>query len=602
MSTRATRGEHGAVAIMYALLAVVLMGVAALAVDLGNGISRKSDIQGQADFAALTAAPLLGIQKTGTPSTAVLDAVRDQLNHNRVLNDDGTCRTQSPCVADNAQLTDGNITNGEARFCTGLNAPVAGCRKSGFQVLAPQAHVDFGFANIFGIGGIEVQASATVALKSPASTLPLYAVSGCDFGRQTLTDPANGQGSPMVIPPLQFPLDDNGSDLQGLSPVQVARDASGVRLIVTVTGLDNVTRVGFFRAGLLGPWEQVPIVQDIDNPTVPVVAGNNVTATVTVTIPDAVTAVEDIWWVRVYSGAAAANNHQDQWSPAADALPLRVGASVLECGSGSTDGNFGSLGLERTDVNSVNDELARNIIDLQLPTSLVANPDPGITILNATCAEGLPSPDGTIAVTTDLPNPGQRPNTNCARTDTGLPANAATNGFITGVAGTPGRLREPTTCGPGGSTSSRTVTLQSSTYAINNDVLSCFLTGGHNLQEIASATYCAGGPSCPALDPAIFESPRFFYVPVLKAVPLTGLSTYWIVDFRPAFLTDETVASTSTKADGGGATSENGVHIEQNQIKSVKVIFFNIKALPGESNGPVQDYLGVGAPIIRLVD
>jgi len=596
------RTERGATAIIYAIVAVVLVGVAALAVDLGNGLSRKSDVQGQADFAALTAAPLLGTQKTGTPSTAVLDAVRAQLNENRVLNADGTCVTQAPCVADNTQLTDGNTDNGEARFCTGLNAPAAGCRKAGFQVVAPQARVDFGFAGIFGIDGADVQGSATVALKSPASTLPLYAVSGCDYGRQTLTDPANGQGSPLVIPPLQFPADDNGSDLQGLSPVQVPRDATGVRLTVTVTGLDHVTKVGFFQAGLLGPWEQVVIVQDVDNPTVPVVAANNVTATVTVTIPAAVTAVEDVWWVRVYSGPAASNAHQDEWSPATDALPLRVGASVLECGSGSTDGNFGSLGLERTDVTNVNDELAMNIIDLQPPTSLIANTDPGITILNATCSEGLASPDGTVAVVTDLPNPGQSPNTNCARTDTGLPANAATDGFITGVSGTPGRLREPTTCGPGGSTSSTTVTLQSSTYAINNDVLSCFLTGGHNLQEISSPSYCSSGPSCPAFDASIYESPRFFYVPVLKTAPLTGLSTYWIVDFRPAFLTDEVVASTSTKANGGGATSENGVHIEQNQIKSVKVIFFNVKSLPGESNGPVQDYLGVGAPIIRLID
>jgi len=590
--------ERGATAIIYALVTVMLVGVSALAVDLGNGISRKSDIQGQADFAALSAAPLLGTQKSGTPSQTVLDAVRAQLNENRVLNDDGTCRSQAPCVADNAALIDGDLVNGEARFCTGLNAPAAGCRKSGFQVVAPQARVDFGFANIFGVGAIDVQATATVALKSPASTLPLYAVTGCDYGRQTLTDPANGQGSPLVVPPLQFPGDNNGSDLQSLSPVQVAKDATGIRLTVTVTGLDNVTRVGFFRSGLLTPYEQVFIPQDADNPTVPVVAGNNVTATVTVTIPATVTAVEDVWWVRVYSGAAASNAHQDQWSPVADALPLRVGASVLECGAGSTDGNFGSLSLERTDVNSINDQLAMNIINLQPPTGLEANKDADVS----ECFEGVRSPlvGGSVAVVTDLPSPGQNPGTNCVSTDTGLTANAATAGFITGVGSTPGRLRnEPTTCGPGGSTNSATVTLQSTTYTINNDVLSCFLTGNHNLQEIASQSYNGG----PAFADSLFDSPRFFYIPVLRTVPMSGGSNhYWIVDFRPAFLTDEVVATTSTKADGGGATSENGVHIEQNQIKSVKVIFFNIDALPGTTNGPVQDYLGVGRPVIRLID
>jgi hypothetical protein len=92
-------------------------------------------------------------------------------------------------------------------------------------------------------------------------------------------------------------------------------------------------------------------------------------------------------------------------------------------------------------------------------------------------------------------------------------------------------------------------------------------------------------------------------VPVLKVEPISGQSNrYWIIDFRPAFLTDEVVASTSTKAGADTATAENGIHIEQNQIKSIKVIFFNINALPDRTDGAVQDYLGVGPRILRLVD
>lgn len=597
MSRRAS--ERGAVALIYALLAVVLLGVAALSVDLGNGIARRSDVQGQADFAALSAAPALGTRASGAVPDGVLDIVRTELNNNRVLNDNGSCRDEAPCVGSNAQLVDGNLANGEARFCSGLNAPASGCRKAGLQVIAPSARVNFGFAGIFGAEAMNVQGSATVALKSPMGPIPLYAVAGCDYGRQTLTDPASGQVTP-VVPPLAFPLDDNGAELTSLSVPQVNSNATGVRLTVDASRLDHITRVGFFReTSLLTPnFETVDVEVDAQNSTVPVDTGN-AAGTVTVTIPLAVTGVDDVWWVRLYSNDQAANNRREEWSPMLEALPLRVGAAILECTAGSTDGNFGSLSLERTDVTSVNDQLAKNIIDLQLPTSLKANP----AAIIAECFPGIESPPitGDVAVITDLPNPGQTPGTNCVSTDTGLPASAATAGFVTGVGGTPGRLRnEPTRagCSPTGGNGNASLTLQSTTYSINNDTLSCFFTNDTTrIMDITQAGYSGGA----VLDPAIFDSPRFFLVPVLAVAPLSGGSNrYWVVDFRPAFLTDEDgLAERDTPTTG---TSENGLHVEQNQVKSIKVVFFNFEALPNSSNGAVQDYIGVGDPIIRLVD
>jgi hypothetical protein len=602
--------ERGAVAIFYALVAVMLMGISALAIDLGNGISRKSDVQGQADFAALAAGAQLGTETSGTVPTAVLQAAMDQLNSNRVLNDNGTCRAQAPCVANLADLTNGNIDDGEVRFCSGLNTPAAGCRKAGLQVVAPRAKVDFGFAGIFGVNSINVQATATVGNFSPVGTLPMYAVSGCDYGRQTLTDPANGQGTPLTVPTLAFPADDNGAVLNSLAPSQVPKDAVGANLAITVTGPDHVIRVGFFRPASVGPPavsatpEVVTIVQDpFLNPTVPVDGNNSFQTVINVTIPNTVTAVEDVWWVRVYTGPGGTNAHQNKWSTNAGALPLRVGASVLECGQGSSGGNFGSLSLERTDVTSVNDQLSMNIINLQAPTSMKANTDPAITFLNSQCFEGVPSSAGhDVAVITDLPNPGQSRGTNCVSTDTGLPAGAATSGLITGIGSTKGRLRDKPTasgCSPTGTSNNASITLQNTTYSVNNDTLSCFLTGNHSVAEIASAGYSGGS----ALSDDIFQSPRFFYVPVVKSEPISGGSNrYWIVDFRPAFLTDEVVAATSTKAGPDTATAENGIHIEQNQIKSIKVIFFNINALPDRTDGAVQDYIGVGPRILRLVD
>ena len=69
------RDERGAYALLTAILAIVLMSIAALAVDIGNAVARKSDVQGQADFAALAGAGQLGTQAAGTIPTAVLDAV-----------------------------------------------------------------------------------------------------------------------------------------------------------------------------------------------------------------------------------------------------------------------------------------------------------------------------------------------------------------------------------------------------------------------------------------------------------------------------------------------------------------------------------------------
>ena len=50
-----TRSEKGAIAIMVALLATVLFGCAALAVDMGNAWSRKRAVQKQVDVSALAA-------------------------------------------------------------------------------------------------------------------------------------------------------------------------------------------------------------------------------------------------------------------------------------------------------------------------------------------------------------------------------------------------------------------------------------------------------------------------------------------------------------------------------------------------------------------
>jgi len=622
------RDERGAVAIMYALLSVVLLISAALAVDIGNAVARKSDVQGQADFAALAGASQLGSSTSGAVPAAVVQAVKDQLNENRPLNSDGTCRAQTPCVQTTSQLTDGVLTNGEVRFCSGTSP--AGCHKSGLQVVAPYAQVDFGFARILGLDTIDVDGTATVGLFSPKGVMPVYAVSGCDSGQQTITDPPTGQAGNPIIPTLAYDTDTNDSVLDPASatPNQVPIWASGSTATVLFTGTNfkNVTMVGFFPSdggaavmvnsfeGRTGTGNNViwaphgSLVQL--PPLTAYTAGNN--GAIRLPLPTAVQSSQQVWYIRVFGDKTTGNGSNQvvdptHWSAKVQAPAVRVGDPPLECAGLSSDGNFGTLKFERTDVSSQSDQLAMNMAtQLQTPTTLAVHTQADATGL---CADGING-----AVVTDLPNPGQREGTNCGDTDTGLPALATTSGLVSGltVSGTytPGRLAGHPThtgCDPTGGSSNRTITFSNGnnapSYTINNDTLSCFLTNGTtSLQEIASASYCSSATSCPVLDESIFESPRFFFVPVLKVTPVSGGSNkYSIIDFRPAFITDETTTLTTVKG-SHTATTDNGLTQDGNQIRTVKVIFFNIKALPDNTNGQVTTYLGVGPKIIRLID
>ena len=609
MTLPGRRDERGAVAFIYALLAVVLVGMSAIAVDLGNGISRKSDVQGQADFAALAAAAQLPANMSGTVPAGVVNEVRDQLNANRPLNDDGTCRTAAPCVT-SADLTDGNLTNGEVRFCSGTSP--AGCRKSGLQVVGPAATVDFGFASVFGVQAIDVQGNATVGLFSPLGVMPVYAVAGCDYGNQTITDPPTGQSGPLTIPTLAFDADTNDTTLApaSASPNTVPIAALGGATVTFGLGnggkYQNVTNVGFFpsdggAAVIIASFTHGAVTH---TPLNPLTANSG---TITVTLPAAVQSSQQVWYIRVL-GDKTTGSGQNQvvvpaWSAKVQAPAFRVGDPPLECAGLSSDGNFGVIKLERTDVSSVNDQLAVNMATmLQPPTTLTVHTQANLTGL---CTNGISG-----AKETDLPNPGQQDGTNCVDTDTGLPASATTAGLVTGVAGHPGRLiGHPTAtgCDPTGGSSNRAMTFGNGsnavTYQVNNDTLSCFLDNGStSLQDITMGGYCAGNNSCPVLDEAIFDSPRFFFVPVLSVTPVSGGSNrYSIIDFRPAFITDETV-TTSTIKGTHTASSDNGLTQDGNDIRTVKVIFFNIKALPNSTNGQVTTYLGVGPKIIRLID
>ena len=600
------RDESGAVAILFAFLTVALFTIAAMSVDLGNAIARRTDTQTQADFGAFAAAQhQTETAKSGmTISAAMKDAVALAMNNNQPQDDSGTCWTTKTCVAAD-ELTDNDLLNGEIRYCAG-----AGCGTGysatvkGLQVVAPRNKVDFGLANFIGVDSTTVNGRALINVFTAGKrVMPMFAVEGCDYGLQTLADPATGHTTPVVPATLFATLDTNQNNLvynQVTSPFSPQpRNSSGTDVSsLTLNSTNNtvsidaskwkdLAAIGFFRAN-----GDAPIVQTsfgLAPSTSGLASGytKNSGSRLALNVPDAVATFEEVWWIRARDTAGT-------WSPLGEALPMRVGDAVLECDAGSKAGNFGTLKFPRTDVPTGNEIPANIALGLQSPLTpevhqwALANPPAAL------CTDGV---NGAILSSgTNL-----RPGTNCVDTDTGLPANVATEGLVTGGTYGSGVLQTQNTrpgCNPKGQDNNRTLSITGNP-SINDDVLTCYFTSGAtSIAEVASDSYSGG----PAFDVSILSAPRFFYVPVLRKDPTSGGSqTYSIIDFRAAFITDEAWSTAAVKGSKTG-TSDNGIYVQGNDIKQIKVVFFNSKALPSEGDIPIIDYLGVGTRVIRLID
>ena len=576
--------EAGAVAIAYALMVVMLLSIAALGTDLGNAISRHTSTQSQADFAAYDAGQLLTTSARAgmTPSAAILQQVADTLNANQPQNDGAACASTNPptCVT-TSMLTDGNLANSEVQY-TSL----------GLQVISPRARVQFGFANIFGIDDTAVDSAATVNVFSPGKrVLPMFAVSGCDEGRETLTDPAGG---PAVGTPNLLPADSGGGtkltmvkviDPSGNEVESVPVGGVGYKVWVYATDWNTVKQLGFFFPDVTSTNLNEPKQSPSTGAALPATF-NDPGLAIQVPVPTNVASTEGVWYVKGLSGSA------NKWSPNATAPSFRVGVSLLECSAGSTSGNFGTLKLPRTGTPTSNDIPLNIALGLKDPLNLVVHDYARVNTTDGLCH----APDH-FAVESPGTGPSPiNPDTNCVDTDTGVTSGVATEGLVTSSAG--GLLANKPThagCAPDGSSNSRILDMSPTDYSINDDVLSCFLKPGlprnATMAAIAQSDY-AGGP---VFTSDLLLSPRFAYVPILKVQPTSGGSNrYSIIDFRAAFITDETETS--------AATADNGIHMHSGKIETLKVFFFGIDALPRDGSIPVIDYLGVGRPIVHLVD
>ncbi len=595
---RAERDESGAVAIMVAVLSVVLFSVAALVVDLGNAMNREQLTQNSADFAALSGAGML-------PDTGILtiQQVADSLNENQPSSDGSdACNPDADALVTPGMLTDSDDANGEVSFPAGSGQ---------MRVLAPRARVQFGLANVMGFESACVQGEATVMVGTPgaAKVFPSFATDGCDWGQRTIFAPASSTTGPSFEPDLRDEFDTHKNitsfDMSGENPSPDSVPVGPAATAVTLRGtqLDTVTRIGFFQ-------EDTGVYQEVLKPRFD---SQSATA-VTITLPDdlpTLTTTPGLWWVRVYAPKRTPTDATMEWSAiktsgTLSTVPFEVGESYLRC-AGVAAGSFGDILLPRSQPTGITsaDWLAMNIAtNLQTGPprlSLTTYPGAPTTVYGASTAPNLCSTSDPRTVYSSVTGtPDIKQGTNCVDNGTGLTANAATNGLISGVrvgATTyPGRLDTgfDTACA---TRVPATVTGPSSTSTklINNDVLTCFIKAGTTVGQIASRSY-AGGP---VLDCAVYDSPRFFYQPIVQVRPSGGSRHYSIVDFRPAFLAEQLPTATR----GGGAIGNNGVTIARGQVTQLDVVFFHPAALSADcANGFGAMLGGTTQTAVRLVD
>ena len=563
------RGDAGAIAVMVAILALVLLGAGAVAVDMGQVYAKRAALQSKVDLAVLAAAAEL--DGGASCSAAAMNAARQHLAPTG-SSGDGALYASSQVSLNEVSVPTLDAQAIRDRRAAGDQGAFIDCDEWQVRLWAPTAHVNFGLARAFAgaATGTDVPAAAEAGVYSPLSaTFPAFAVSGCDYGEETLLDPPIGADGPYVpdLPEDNPPFED--ARLDQLLPTNEIDLNQVMNLEIDGLRFANpaaVTWVAFSTES--GQHLQYPVGGT--NPNVTIV--NNTRIRIS-PIPATVRSTEEMWWVRV---SKQVTTDPTRWTnPDGEALPLRVGDPLLECDGAGNEGNFGTVDLPSLQPPAS----AENAIEWNILTDV----DYGLTTLSpgGTCSPGS---GGAVAPTAE--------GTNCVLAQPGFPGNPATGGLITGRGGTPGRLAAKDTtpgCGPGGSSGEyQTPPIQGRRYWINDDTLNCFLRDGATLGTITSPGY--SGPGVVSTD--VFDSPRFFWIPVFSIEPSQGGSSHYaIVDFRPAFITSANTADV-----------HNGLGISPNGIETLKVTFFNTNALPESTSGPTMTYLGVGPKIIVLVD
>jgi len=521
------RDERGAIAVLTAILAFVLFGVSALAVDLGKMYARSGDAKTAADLAALAGAGALVDQDDrraepsagfeGSDADRAMEAAHATLEANAVYSDgDGF-----DIPGENAPVwTNGNESDGE------IDVDVDAMRVT---VAVPPRTVRFGLAAIFGLGQSTVAARAVAEVRAPGQLLPFYLPDedGCRTESQFMTMPPTDPGRPYHFVPAV-----NGPDAQVplLTPGTLAMDGLGR---VTIVG-DRFEPSGMRVRFTLGNRNETARSADIDLVEIDPLGDDRLR----VRVPIRVRNMPGEWAIRVENSFG--------WGGPLDPphLLLSIGLSVIDaCGENPAGDlalftpNSGGTDLTSNIINGLSDELS-------LGDAVTINPQ--VLTVDQTTA-GLVSPTGRLA---GPPTPGcdQQP----PRSVSGTSINNDVLSCFLDNRGHGGHSVEGT--------------LPDDCNGFPADL------NAHPGRSLL---------------PSIFSSPRFFFVPVLAAPigPTAFDGNIPVTEFRAVFLTDETEGGGDTPADlYSDSTQENGLSISRSSIDQIQVFAFCPDELPNATD------------------
>lgn len=566
-----SRNEAGAVAIFVAVLSTLLLLMAALAVDLGNGWARKRAAQTQVDVSALAAGALL--PQTATNRDVIVDGVVAYLNRE---NNDVTGQE----VVTRAQMLNGDLADGEVLFTDN------GVR---MRVVAPPAHVNFTFGKLVA-DGVDVQAEATVELRTqipPGDQIfPFAMPDQCPFGPAMADTGPGGQNGPDRTGTF-VPTNSRNGRLVTIDPSVIAVGTFSQSATVVFADMPtNPSPVGIeFRVG-------ANTVHAVTAPLVAATPAEGGTHKATFDVPAAVLENELVWDVWGF----VKNKHTT------NKLTFTVGSGVpapdteVSCAA-SAQGQFGQMYSPRNNQAPDQRGFALNIA-LGLDHDLYPWDED----------EAAVDPTGTCGKKTQDPPSGgyqdkvdQDEDPNCLLPQTGNDGPWMLKGLITGVEGTPGRLDASVDDDGDGDPDRGTheecgsAEVEREGVLINNDRLSCFLRGTYTLDDIAQDDATTG-----MLDPDVVDSPRFVWIPVMHAqerVDVDNNTFMAIKRFVPGFITDETRAARKGASDASG---NNGIVIG-GQLEALQVFMFNHEVLPPTLQSPTVEYdeeLGNAVPVL----
>ncbi len=641
---RARRDERGAVAIMAAILAGVLLLTAALAVELGNGWARERTAQKQVDVVAMAAAHW-AVDNDHAPwdSDADKNAIAAEAARFIVDEDFNGVAGQDDISAATlaTRLRNGDVSDGELVFDDDTT----------MRLVSPPARVNFSFAQAApeGPDGVDVRAGATVRLFSEVpgnDVMPLWMPSGCPYGSAEgdTTNTGNGNGggngngnntptptptptptaSPTATATTSAPPNGNGTGVDASRPVYLTSSAfqdvqANSTVVVELTLTPGPGYSAFNLRKQVDPLVHFQFSDgtrfDVTGAWFPANPSGSTAWTMRVTVnPANITSRPGAWmyqvragqqlqgsnWQPVYTGVGTfqvvgptPTASPTSPTPTATATPSPTATSSEQFNTfcpGASTGNFGQLNSPRQGMGfgSRNTRLAMNF---QQGIDHVLTP-----YVNAP-SNSCENPTGqTLAVLDDY-NGSVVNGANCIVGDTGNDGPFIFNGLIDGIGGQPGRLNVVN-----GATKSDCNRPAASLGGvnINNDTLSCYLLNGHSLADISQSS----GVDTTMLDPAVVNSPRFIWIPIVRAADRSEHDYQPIIRFVPGFFTDETASSTKGSSN---ATASNGLICNGggtcNSFSKLVVYTFNPDALQERDRNPVVEYdPTVGRPLPLLVD